>query len=41
VEHFVEPDALDAARRLPGDSVHIVASYTQFSALYRQFGGKE
>ena len=41
VEHFVEHDALDAARRLPGDTVHIVASYTQFSALYRQFGDGE
>jgi hypothetical protein len=37
VEHFVEPDALEAARKLPGD-VHIVSSYTQFSALYRRFG---
>ncbi len=40
VEHFVEPDPLEAARALPGDDVHIVASYTQFSALYRRFGGK-
>ena len=38
VEHVVEPDALAAARALPGDDVHIVASYTQFSSLYRQFG---
>jgi len=38
VEHIVEPDAHAAARALPGDDVHIVASYTQFSALYRQFG---
>ena len=38
VEHLVEPDPLAAARALPGDDVHIVASYTQFSALYRQFG---
>lgn len=38
VEHVVEPDALAAARALPGDDVHIVASYTQFSSLYRKFG---
>ncbi len=38
VEHVVEPDALAAARALPGDDVHIVASYTQFSALYRRHG---
>jgi UDP-N-acetylmuramyl tripeptide synthase len=40
VEHFVEPDPLAAAKKLPG-SVNIVASYTQFSALYRRFGGDE
>ena len=38
VDHVVEPDPLVAARGLPGDEVHIVASYTQFSALYRRFG---
>jgi UDP-N-acetylmuramyl tripeptide synthase len=38
VDAIVEPDPLAAARALPGDLVHIVASYTQFSALYRQFG---
>jgi lipid II isoglutaminyl synthase (glutamine-hydrolysing) len=38
VDHLVEPDALAAARALPGDTVHLVASYTQFSALYRRFG---
>jgi len=38
VEYVVEPDSIEAARRLPGDEVHIVASYTQFSALYRTFG---
>jgi len=38
VAPVVEPDPIAAARRLPGDEVHIVASYTQFSALYREFG---
>lgn len=38
VDHIVEPDPLAAAHALPGDEVHIVASYTQFSALYRRFG---
>lgn len=38
VEHIVERDAMTAAARLPGEDVHIVASYTQFSALYRRFG---
>ena len=38
VEALVEPDPIAAARRLPGDEIHIVASYTQFSALYREFG---
>jgi UDP-N-acetylmuramyl tripeptide synthase len=41
VEHIIEPDALAAARALPGDDVHIVASYTQFSALYRRFGQRD
>src|SRR5260370_40217505 len=35
VEHLVEPDPLAAARALPG-TVHLVCSYTQFSALYRR-----
>ena len=30
-----------AARALPGDDVHIVASYTQFSSLYRKFGDEQ
>jgi hypothetical protein len=30
--------ALAAAAKLPGDDVNIVASYTQFSAIYRKFG---
>jgi UDP-N-acetylmuramyl tripeptide synthase len=38
VDHIVEPDPLAAAARLPGDDVNIVASYTQFSAIYRRFG---
>ncbi len=38
VDSIMVPDALAAARALPGDDVHIVASYTQFSALYRKFG---
>jgi hypothetical protein len=38
VEHIVEPDPLAAAAALAGEQVHVVASYTQFSALYRRFG---
>jgi len=38
VEHTVKPDPLAAARALTGDEIHIVASYTPFSALYRKFG---
>jgi hypothetical protein len=40
VDYFIERDPFEAARALPGDDVHIVASYTQFSALYRRFGDK-
>jgi UDP-N-acetylmuramyl tripeptide synthase len=36
VEHETENDPLAAARSLPSDEVHIIASYTQFSALYRK-----
>ena len=36
VDHIVEPDPLAAAAELPGDDVNIVASYTQFSAIYRE-----
>jgi UDP-N-acetylmuramyl tripeptide synthase len=36
VEHLVEPDPIVAARRLASDDVNIIASYTQFSALYRK-----
>jgi UDP-N-acetylmuramyl tripeptide synthase len=39
VDHFIERDPIAAAQQLPGD-VQIVASYTQFSALYRRYGGK-
>lgn len=38
VDHIVEPDPLAAAAALPGDEIDIVASYTQFSAVYRRFG---
>jgi UDP-N-acetylmuramyl tripeptide synthase len=38
VDHIVEPDPIAAADALPGDDVDIVASYTQFSVLYRRFG---
>ncbi len=38
IDPVVEPDPLRAALRIPGNTVHIVASYTQFSALYRKFG---
>jgi len=38
VDHIVDPDPLAAAAALPGDDVNIVASYTQFSAIYRKFG---
>lgn len=38
VDHIVDDDPLAAARALSTDAVHIVASYTQFSALYKRFG---
>ena len=38
VDAIVEGDPVAAARALPGDEVHIVASYTQFSALYKEYG---
>jgi hypothetical protein len=38
VDCIVEPDPLAAARALPGQTVHLVCSYTPFSALYRRFG---
>ena len=42
VEHEIDRDPIAAAQELDGDEVHIVASYTQFSALYRKYGaGRE
>jgi lipid II isoglutaminyl synthase (glutamine-hydrolysing) len=41
VDALVERDPLAAARALPGETLHIVASYTQFSALYRRFGDRD
>jgi UDP-N-acetylmuramyl tripeptide synthase len=38
VDAIVEVDPVAAARALPGDEMHIVASYTQFSALYKEYG---
>jgi UDP-N-acetylmuramyl tripeptide synthase len=38
VDHIVARDPLEAAANLRGDDVDIVASYTQFSALYRSYG---
>ena len=38
VDHVLDPDPLKAARALPGDTVHLVCSYTQFSRFYRRFG---
>jgi UDP-N-acetylmuramyl tripeptide synthase len=38
LEPVVETDPIVAARRLPGGDVHLVCSYTQFSALYRRLG---
>jgi len=36
VEHAIELDPIVAARALDSDDVSIIASYTQFSALYRK-----
>jgi UDP-N-acetylmuramyl tripeptide synthase len=38
VDHLVERDPLRAAARLDGEEVAVIASYTQFSALYRRYG---
>jgi len=38
VDHVVEPDPVRAANSLAGDAVTVIASYTQFSALYRRYG---
>ena len=37
VAHTVEADPLVAARRVAGAEVHIVASYTQFTRLTKEF----
>lgn len=37
VDHIIDEDPLAAAAALAADTVHIVASYTQFSALYQRF----
>jgi lipid II isoglutaminyl synthase (glutamine-hydrolysing) len=41
VDPIVEPDPVEAAHALGGDEAFIIASYTQFSALYRRFGRAE
>jgi UDP-N-acetylmuramyl tripeptide synthase len=38
VDHILEPDPVRAAQLLDGDEVTVIASYTQFSALYRRYG---
>ncbi len=38
VDHVVERDPVRAAARVAGDEVAVIASYTQFSALYRRYG---
>ena len=38
LDPVVEPDPIAATRALPAGEAFIVASYTQFSALYRRFG---
>ena len=38
VDHVLEPDPIRAAHLLEGDEVTVIASYTQFSALYRRYG---
>jgi len=37
----VHEDPLAAARRLQADELYVIASYTQFSALYRRFGREQ
>ncbi len=41
LEPVVDEDPLDAARTLPADELYVIASYTQFSALYRKHGRDE
>ncbi len=38
VDHILEADPIRAAHLLEGDEVTVIASYTQFSALYRRYG---
>jgi UDP-N-acetylmuramyl tripeptide synthase len=38
VDHILEPDPIRAAHLLDGDEVTVIATYTQFSALYRRYG---
>ncbi len=38
---IIEEDPLGAARALAADELYVVASYTQFSALYRAHGSQE
>jgi UDP-N-acetylmuramyl tripeptide synthase len=37
----VDDDPLDAARALDADELYVIASYTQFSALYRKHGSRD
>lgn len=41
VEHVVEPDPLAAAVALPGAEPVLLCTYTQFSALFRKYGGHD
>ena len=41
LQPVVDADALNAARMLDGSEEFIIASYTQFSALYRRYGRGE
>jgi UDP-N-acetylmuramyl tripeptide synthase len=38
VDHILEPDPIRAAHLLEGNEVSVLATYTQFSALYRRYG---
>jgi UDP-N-acetylmuramyl tripeptide synthase len=38
LDAVIDADPVNAARALPGDEAFIIASYTQFSALYRRYG---
>ena len=41
IDHLVEPDPLAAAVALPGDEPVLLCTYTQFSALFRKYGGRD